>query len=98
MELANFWTFALLALGFGAATVVFRNPVNSAMSLVVCFISLAALNKKWEPRRVALAFYGDSSVTGIFRGLDAHGDLLIEDDAGKIATVPHQSVQRLVEK
>jgi len=43
MELAIFWIFALLTLAFGVATVVFRNPVNSAMSLVVCFISLAAL-------------------------------------------------------
>ena len=43
MELAIFWIFALLTLAFGVATIAFRNPVNSAMSLVVCFISMAAL-------------------------------------------------------
>jgi len=43
MELAIFWIFALLTLAFGVATVALRNPINSAMSLVVCFISMAAL-------------------------------------------------------
>jgi NADH-quinone oxidoreductase subunit J len=38
-----FWTFALLTLIFGAAVVVNRNPVASALSLVVSFLGLAAL-------------------------------------------------------
>ena len=38
-----FWTFALLMLIFGAAVVVNRNPVASALSLVVSFLGLAAL-------------------------------------------------------
>src|SRR6266571_3943685 len=38
-----FWTFALLTLIFGAAVVVNRNPVASALSLVVSFMGLAAL-------------------------------------------------------
>lgn len=38
-----FWTFALLMLVFGAAVVINRNPVASALSLVVSFLGLAAL-------------------------------------------------------
>ncbi|MEA3186547.1 MAG: NADH-quinone oxidoreductase subunit [Chthoniobacter sp.] len=38
-----FWIFSLLMLGFAASVVVNRHPVASAMSLVVSFISLAAL-------------------------------------------------------
>jgi NADH-quinone oxidoreductase subunit J len=38
-----FWMFALLMLIFGAAVVVNRNPVASALSLVVSFLGLAAL-------------------------------------------------------
>src|ERR1700757_1525597 len=38
-----FWIFALLTLTFGAAVVVNRNPVASALSLVVSFLGLAAL-------------------------------------------------------
>jgi len=38
-----FWAFALLTLIFGAAVVVNRNPVASALSLVVSFLGLAAL-------------------------------------------------------
>src|SRR5215467_2618793 len=38
-----FWVFALLMLIFGAAVVVNRNPVASALSLVVSFLGLAAL-------------------------------------------------------
>jgi NADH-quinone oxidoreductase subunit J len=38
-----FWTFALLTLVFGAAVVVNRNPVASALSLVVSFLGLSAL-------------------------------------------------------
>src|SRR5437867_12306002 len=38
-----FWTFASLMLVFGAAVVINRNPVASALSLVVSFLGLAAL-------------------------------------------------------
>ena len=38
-----FWLFSLLMLGFAAAVVANRNPVASALSLVVCFLCLAAL-------------------------------------------------------
>jgi NADH-quinone oxidoreductase subunit J len=38
-----FWFFALLMLIFGAAVVINRNPVASALSLVVSFLGLAAL-------------------------------------------------------
>jgi NADH-quinone oxidoreductase subunit J len=38
-----FWIFALLTLTFGAAVVINRNPVASALSLVVSFLGLAAL-------------------------------------------------------
>ena len=38
-----FWVFALLTLVFGAAVVINRNPVASALSLVVSFLGLAAL-------------------------------------------------------
>lgn len=38
-----FWFFALLMLGFGAGVVVNRNPVASALSLVMSFLCLAAL-------------------------------------------------------
>jgi NADH-quinone oxidoreductase subunit J len=38
-----FWIFALLMIGFGAAVILNRNPVASALSLVVSFLALAAL-------------------------------------------------------
>src|SRR3977135_1261632 len=38
-----FWFFAILMLAFGAAVVINRNPVASALSLVVSFLGLAAL-------------------------------------------------------
>jgi NADH-quinone oxidoreductase subunit J len=38
-----FWTFALFMLVFGLAVIINRNPVASALSLVVCFLGLAAL-------------------------------------------------------
>src|ERR1700680_3151578 len=38
-----FWPFALLMLVFGAAVVINRNPIASALSLVVSFLGLAAL-------------------------------------------------------
>src|SRR5256885_15657494 len=43
MSPSLFWIFALLMLGFGAAVIVNRNPVASALSLVVSFLGLAAL-------------------------------------------------------
>jgi NADH-quinone oxidoreductase subunit J len=38
-----FWLFAALTLGFAVAVVVNRNPVASALSLVMSFVGLAAL-------------------------------------------------------
>ncbi len=38
-----FWIFAILMLVFGAAVVMNRNPIASALSLVVSFIGLSAL-------------------------------------------------------
>jgi NADH-quinone oxidoreductase subunit J len=38
-----FWIFSLLMLIFGVAVVINRNPVASALSLVVSFLGLAAL-------------------------------------------------------
>jgi NADH-quinone oxidoreductase subunit J len=38
-----FWIFALLMLVFGVAVIINRNPVASALSLVVSFLGLAAL-------------------------------------------------------
>ncbi len=38
-----FWMFALVMLGFGAAVVINRNPIASALSLVICFMGLSAL-------------------------------------------------------
>src|SRR4051812_3889756 len=38
-----FWCFAVLMLMFGAAVVLNRNPVASALNLVVCFLGLAGL-------------------------------------------------------
>ena len=43
MPVALFWTFVLIMLFFGVGVVVNRNPVASALSLVVCFLALAAL-------------------------------------------------------
>ena len=43
MPAALFWTFVLIMLFFGMLVVFFRNPVASALSLVVCFLALAAL-------------------------------------------------------
>jgi len=38
-----FWLFSILMLGFGVLVVVHRNPVASALSLVVSFLGLAVL-------------------------------------------------------
>ena len=38
-----FWFFAFLMLVFGAAVIINRNPVASALSLVICFLGLSAL-------------------------------------------------------
>ena len=43
MESLLFWLFSLLTLGFACAVVFNRNPVASALSLVVSFVGLAAL-------------------------------------------------------
>jgi NADH-quinone oxidoreductase subunit J len=38
-----FWTFAVIMLGFALLLIIHRNPVASALSLVVSFLGLAAL-------------------------------------------------------
>src|SRR5882672_5848071 len=38
-----FWFFAFFMLVFGAAVVLNRNPIASALSLVICFMGLSAL-------------------------------------------------------
>jgi NADH-quinone oxidoreductase subunit J len=38
-----FWLFAFVMLVFGAAVVINRNPIASALSLVICFMGLSAL-------------------------------------------------------
>ncbi|MCS7008603.1 MAG: NADH-quinone oxidoreductase subunit J [Chthoniobacterales bacterium] len=43
MQLAIFWIFSVLMLLFAGLVVVMRNPVASALSLVMCFICLAGL-------------------------------------------------------
>ena len=43
MSLFLFWIFALIMLGFGAAVVINRNPIASALSLVMSFMGLSAL-------------------------------------------------------
>ena len=43
MSLFLFWFFAFLMLVFGAAVVINRNPIASALSLVICFMGLSAL-------------------------------------------------------
>ena len=43
MSVLLFYIFALIAVGFGACVVIFRNPVASALSLVMSFSGLAAL-------------------------------------------------------
>ncbi|HVF72470.1 MAG TPA: NADH-quinone oxidoreductase subunit J [Chthoniobacterales bacterium] len=38
-----FWLFAILMLVFGGAVILNRNPIASALSLVICFMGLSAL-------------------------------------------------------
>jgi NADH-quinone oxidoreductase subunit J len=38
-----FWLFAIIMLVFGAAVIINRNPIASALSLVMCFLGLSAL-------------------------------------------------------
>jgi NADH-quinone oxidoreductase subunit J len=38
-----FWLFAFVMLVFGAAVIINRNPIASALSLVMCFMGLSAL-------------------------------------------------------
>jgi NADH-quinone oxidoreductase subunit J len=38
-----FWLFAAIMLIFGALVIINRNPIASALSLVVCFLGLSAL-------------------------------------------------------
>ena len=43
MQLALFWTFSILMLTFAMGVVFLRNPVSSAMCLVMTFVALAAV-------------------------------------------------------
>src|SRR5437016_3104054 len=43
MPVFLFWLFATVMLVFGALVVINRNPIASALSLVVCFLGLSAL-------------------------------------------------------
>lgn len=43
MEMLLFTVFSTIMLVFGVMVVSLRNPVSSALSLVVCFVALAAL-------------------------------------------------------
>ena len=43
MSLFLFYFFAFLMLVFGAAVILNRNPIASALSLVICFMGLSAL-------------------------------------------------------
>ena len=43
MQLALFWIFSSLMLVFALAVVFLRNPVSSALSLVMSFVGLAAI-------------------------------------------------------
>ncbi|MDD5198437.1 MAG: NADH-quinone oxidoreductase subunit J [Terrimicrobiaceae bacterium] len=43
MSLFLFWVFAAMMLAFGAGVVLLRNPVSSAMCLVMSFLGLASL-------------------------------------------------------
>ena len=38
-----FWLFAFVMLVFGGAVIINRNPIASALSLVICFMGLSAL-------------------------------------------------------
>ena len=38
-----FWTFAIVMIGFGGAVIINRNPIASALSLVVSFLGLSVL-------------------------------------------------------
>jgi len=38
-----FWCFAFLMLVFGAGVIINRNPIASALCLVICFLGLSAL-------------------------------------------------------
>ena len=38
-----FWTFAAVMIGFGGAVIINRNPIASALSLVVSFLGLSVL-------------------------------------------------------
>ena len=43
MNVFLFWLFAFVMLVFGAAVIINRNPIASALSLVICFMGLSAL-------------------------------------------------------
>ena len=43
MEVVLFWVFAILSVGSGVLVVLHRNPMNSAISLVITMLCLAGL-------------------------------------------------------
>jgi NADH-quinone oxidoreductase subunit J len=43
MELIFFLIFAVIAIASAVGVVTFRNPVHSALSLIICFLQVAAL-------------------------------------------------------
>jgi NADH-quinone oxidoreductase subunit J len=61
-----FWIFALLMLVFGVAVVVNRNPVASALSLVVSFLGLAALFMSLNAFFVGIIYAGAVMVLFLF--------------------------------
>ena len=75
MPLVLFWIFAILMLAFGLGVVFLRNPVSSALSLVMSFVALAALImlldlRGEETRRLNLAAWtGGGLVVAGFVGL-----------------------------
>jgi uncharacterized membrane protein (DUF485 family) len=66
-----FWIFVAIMLFFGGMVVLNRNPVASALSLVVCFLALAALFVSLDAYFIGviqILVYGDSLTWGIVPG------------------------------
>ncbi len=80
MPAALFWTFASIMLFFGVMVIVNRSPVSSALSLVVCFLGLAALYISLDAFFLGviqiLVYYGFQGGNAVFPALhsDGHGD------------------------
>src|SRR6201999_889709 len=86
-----FWIFALLMLVFGAAVVLNRNPVASALSLVVAFLGLAALFVSLNAYFIGviqiLVYAGAVMVLFLFiiMLLDIRAEVLTKQNIGAIA-------------